>query len=39
MTKNPQTLQMFYKTMTPQQREEIKKLLQANRKLPFYAKQ
>ena len=39
MIKNPQTLQMFYRAMTPQQREEIKKLLQANRKQPFYAKQ
>lgn len=36
--KRPQTLQMFYKAMTPQQREEISKLLQDNRKQPFYAK-
>jgi len=39
MIKNPMTLQMVYRAMTPQQREEIKKLLQANRKQPFYAKQ
>lgn len=34
----PQTLQLFYKAMTPQQRKEIKKLLEANRKKPFICK-
>lgn len=31
----PPTLQLFYEAMTPQQREEIKKLLEANRKKPY----
>ena len=38
ITKYPQTLQVFYEAMTPQQREEIKKLLEANKKKPFICK-
>lgn len=37
-TKYPQTLQVFYEAMTKEQREEIKKLLEANRKKPFICK-
>ena len=34
-TKYPQTLKVFYEAMTKEQREEIKKLLEANRKKPY----
>ncbi len=33
----PQTLQMIYKAITPRQRQEIKKILQDNKKLKKYA--
>lgn len=37
-TKYPPTLQLFYQAITPEQREEIKKLLEANKKKPFICK-